>query len=548
MALTTTLSGDYGYTAYRYSGSTVSVIDASDATWIVANTGSDTNLYPFLVTDASYGIEIFGMTVTGQVSQTMDWADAYINSAAVMVRDTAGSILHDVTITNPWDAIRVAGSSNGFEIYNVYVSGARDDAIENDDGASGVIRDSLFDGVFSGISLGNKNTSNRTDAVVEIDNVLLRMESYLYRGDVTHGSPFKMESNSPQLKITNSVIAIEDPDHIGDWRLELAWDKMIESSGNVFLNLSDKALPSDYPMPGAGWTILQGQAARDYWEDARDEWIAEQDGGAVAAPEDQQDLTPDTDTTPDLGDTGSVTPSDPADTDVTVKNIPDFNHGTDKIVLDSSIFTSLTSATDGGDRTLDESFFEIAKKAGDADDHIMYKWRTGELFYDADGTGSGTQVKIAQLEERLSLDNTDFLVVDGSKTSGGTSTVSVLENYSGDGGTESAHTGPVTIDSPPLADMSLEDIEGFDPGTGKILLDHAVFDTLRSVDGDQSGILDESQFTIAERAGDADDRIMYKWKTGELFYDADGTGALDQVLIGELDLRLSMDHSDFLII
>ena len=96
-------------------------------------------------------------------------------------------------------------------------------------------------------------------------------------------------------------------------------------------------------MPGAGWTVLQGQAARDYWEDARDEWIDEQDGGAVAAPEDQQDLTPDTDTSPDSGDTGSVTPSDPADTDVTVKNIPDFSHGTDKIVLDSAIFSSLSS-------------------------------------------------------------------------------------------------------------------------------------------------------------------------------------------------------------
>ena len=217
-------------------------------------------------------------------------------------------------------------------------------------------------------------------------------------------------------------------------------------------------------------------------------------------------------------------------------------------MLDSAIFSSLTSASDGGYRTLDESFFEIAKKADDTNDYIMYKWRTGELFYDADGTGSGTQVKIAQLEERLSLDNTDFLVVDGSKTSGATSTVSVLENYSGDHGTESAHTGPVTVDSPPLADMSLDDIEDFIPGAGKILLDHAVFDKLLSVDGDRSGILDESQFRIAERAGDADDRIMYKWKTGELFYDADGTGALDQVLIGELDLRLSMDHSDFLII
>ena len=128
MASTTTLSGNYGYTAYRYSGD-ASVIDASDASWIVANTGSNINLYPFLVNNASDGIEVFGITINGQVSQTLDWANAYINSAAVMVRDTADSILHDITITNPWDALRVAGGSNGFEIYNVHVTGARDDAI-----------------------------------------------------------------------------------------------------------------------------------------------------------------------------------------------------------------------------------------------------------------------------------------------------------------------------------------------------------------------------------------------------------------------------------
>ncbi|WP_370303017.1 hypothetical protein [Pseudooceanicola sp.] len=553
MASTTTLSGNYGYTAYRYSGD-ASVIDASDASWIVANTGSNINLYPFLVNNASDGIEVFGITINGQVSQTLDWANAYINSAAVMVRDTADSILHDITITNPWDALRVAGGSNGFEIYNVHVTGARDDAIENDDGASGVIRDSLFDGVFSGISLGNKYTPNRTNQVVEIDNVLLRMESYLYRGDVTHGSPFKMVENSPKLKITDSVIAIEDPDHIGDWRLDLAWDKTIESSGNVFLNLSDKALPSDYPMPGAGWTVLQGQAARDYWAKARAEWIAEQDGSTAPVAEVPQGSTSNSDTPQVVDEADDVllpAPLPGPGLEVSIKTVPDFNHNTDKIVLDSSIFTSLTAPNAAGYRTLDQTFFEIARQAGDSNDYIMYKWKTGELFYDADGTGAGAQVKIAQLEERLSLDHTHFVVSDGT----GVPAVSVLPGPVDESTVEAtrntaASTSPdaLTIDTIPASGHHLDLIGDFEPGTNKILLDHDVFKSLTDSNGGSSGELDVSQFKIAERAGDADDHIMYKWKTGELFYDADGAGGQAQVLIAELDLRMSLDHSDFLIV
>src|SRR5690606_12347706 len=74
----------------------------------------------------------------------------------------------------------------------------------------------------------------------------------------------------------DSVFAIENVVHGGLERLELAWELLDErSTGNFFLNLSDAPLPDDYPTPPNGWTILQGQEAREHWQMVRDEWVAE---------------------------------------------------------------------------------------------------------------------------------------------------------------------------------------------------------------------------------------------------------------------------------
>ena len=53
MADTITLSGDYKYKSYKAQGLTSTLIDASDASWIVSNSGSQTNRYPVSVYDGS---------------------------------------------------------------------------------------------------------------------------------------------------------------------------------------------------------------------------------------------------------------------------------------------------------------------------------------------------------------------------------------------------------------------------------------------------------------------------------------------------------------
>ena len=277
-----TLGKDYGYEQFKISGLKSSVIDASDASWIVANMGSNINLYPVLVSDSA-GVTLLGGTINGEVSLDMERVDLYVNSAAIFMRDTKDAVIRDWTIKQAWDGIRIRGSDH-FTIDRVWMTGVRDDAVENDDGLSGTIRNSLLDGVFVGLSTADSRTSKQTQNVVIFDDVLIRMEKYLDHGKLTHQSPFKVTSNSPSMKIYDSVIAIEDVNHIGQARLAEAWKKTVDASGNYFLNLSDKPLPSSYPTPPKGFTVLQGAEARKFWEAARSDWIAEFTGEDPDAP------------------------------------------------------------------------------------------------------------------------------------------------------------------------------------------------------------------------------------------------------------------------
>src|SRR6188472_3923955 len=109
-----TLVGDYGYNNYKFSekGLDVDLIDASAASWTEANGtdgGSTLNLYPFAITYSNPGLILQGGTINGQVSQTIDWKVAYVNSAGMRIDDSPGVIVRDWRIDRPWDGIRIAG-------------------------------------------------------------------------------------------------------------------------------------------------------------------------------------------------------------------------------------------------------------------------------------------------------------------------------------------------------------------------------------------------------------------------------------------------------
>ena len=369
------LTEDYAYDDYRISSIEQTTIDASEAHWIVSNWGDDVNRYPVLI-DNSDAVTLVGGTITGEVPLDLERKDIYVNSAAIFLRDTDDSLIQNWTIKGgAWDGIRIRGSDN-FTIDQVWMDEVRDDAIENDSGISGTISNSLFDNVFVGLSTADANTSNMSSNVVTIDNVLMRMKNFLHDGKMTHQSPFKVTSDSPSMEIRNSIIAIENVDHIGQGRLETAWEKTIDASGNYFLNLSDEPLPKDYPMPPEGFTVLQGEEARTFWEAARADWIAEFDGDAPT--DDSSDATPPDTSEPDP----DPETDDGTDADSGAPTSPDqfeahYNVGKDAVIAeDGTVFESAAGIM-SGDYTFRDKDLSIS---GTESDELYDSYAFGDTF------------------------------------------------------------------------------------------------------------------------------------------------------------------------
>jgi Ca2+-binding RTX toxin-like protein len=92
-----------------------------------------------------------------------------------------------------------------------------------------------------------------------------------------------------------------------------------------------------------------------------------------------------------------------------VDHLTDFSHADDTINLSKAVFTTL--GTPG--LFLDPGAFRSGAgiaTAADPDDRFIYNTSTGDLYYDANGTGAGAPVKIGVLDGQPTLDATDLFV------------------------------------------------------------------------------------------------------------------------------------------
>jgi Ca2+-binding RTX toxin-like protein len=83
-----------------------------------------------------------------------------------------------------------------------------------------------------------------------------------------------------------------------------------------------------------------------------------------------------------------------------------FEHNVDKIALDDAIFSGI-----GTPGSFSANAFVVGSAALDANDRIIYDNLTGQLLYDADGTGAGAAVQFATLSPGLTLTASDFTVI-----------------------------------------------------------------------------------------------------------------------------------------
>ncbi len=87
-----------------------------------------------------------------------------------------------------------------------------------------------------------------------------------------------------------------------------------------------------------------------------------------------------------------------------VDRITDFA-AEDTIRLGKSIFSALAPG-----QLAESAFKNISTDKVDAADRILYKQATGELFYDADGSGKAAAVKFAVLDNKVAITHADFLI------------------------------------------------------------------------------------------------------------------------------------------
>jgi Ca2+-binding RTX toxin-like protein len=88
--------------------------------------------------------------------------------------------------------------------------------------------------------------------------------------------------------------------------------------------------------------------------------------------------------------------------------IVDFSVRDDTIRIDNAVFTKVGS---NGTLKLSAFWSSTSGKAHDSNDRIIYDKDGGQLYYDADGSGKGAAVQIAQLSKNLATTYKDFYVI-----------------------------------------------------------------------------------------------------------------------------------------
>ncbi|MBM6579138.1 endonuclease/exonuclease/phosphatase family protein [Microvirga sp. BT689] len=94
-----------------------------------------------------------------------------------------------------------------------------------------------------------------------------------------------------------------------------------------------------------------------------------------------------------------------------VDRVYDFKSSDDSFYLDNAVFTKLGPGSASRPKKFTSDMFVTGTKAQDREDRIIYDKKTGNLYYDADGTGKIGQVKIATIVNKTTLKFDDFFVI-----------------------------------------------------------------------------------------------------------------------------------------
>ena len=119
---------------------------------------------------------LVGGTAIGTQPRTWSWDQVHaVGGGGLTLKGTDFQVSYDFTSINQHDGIQVLpGGTTKFLVEGAYMEWIRDDAVEDDTEFSGTIRDSLFNGVNTCVSIG-QSTKNPA-SVVNIEDVICVFE------------------------------------------------------------------------------------------------------------------------------------------------------------------------------------------------------------------------------------------------------------------------------------------------------------------------------------------------------------------------------------
>jgi hypothetical protein len=286
----------------------VTTFDARAATFSAYPSNS---LYPFSLgkNTVPTGLCSVGGLVKGTQPRTLTWdqmKDQY-DGDAMRISGSNYYVVDGVRIDNVEDGIAPRGTEDrfpkdgdGFLIRNAYTTYIRDDCVENDDIAGGVIYDSLFDGCYTGVSErpGDDSPQNNFKAppgeTLRLHKVLLRLQAMpgprgTNDASVTgHGQLFKWSDVANQLVVTDSIFLVEKTPN-SDSSFPFPDGTITNNVTIVWLGGG----PFDWSVP-AGTRVVTG---RSVWDTARNEWLTRHGCTSINSCPSSKLYQPDPDTT-----------------------------------------------------------------------------------------------------------------------------------------------------------------------------------------------------------------------------------------------------------
>ena len=278
-----------GVTTSRYSNNTVADGTTFNRTGWYSDAVGNGESTAFSVGNGvppPYDVCVFGGVINGHIPLSWSWEEAHDFGGSGDRTYTAhlaqidGARIHNVE--DGWKPRELPefGNTGIMQMRNTYMTGIRDDAIEDDNFMPGLIEDSLFDGVRTFLSEQNQSGGTPStlgpneDPYIRITRVYVRLYPTNSDGNSNPGSWFKWKPNGTinhNLIITDSVFATPGPLPGSSWSVPDFPPGTIFEGTNYILWLG---IPGEYDetIP-PGVTFLEGQTAVDKWNQVRSTWL-----------------------------------------------------------------------------------------------------------------------------------------------------------------------------------------------------------------------------------------------------------------------------------